>query len=287
MEIYNPELGISSVTMSLGAKPKLLFLYQWFAVLMGLASAVAALAVAGLSFGCYGAAMLLGRIRPLRDAYEYLSRAYDRVLDRLGQKVLQDSRDTPALRLMVSLTLTAVPIFVIQLVLGKPRLLLVIAFYLSLYGLKFQRSVRMFSAKHLEAHRPQGYFSEKYDKVFGRYVEFFLGYLYGDLPELGRTVHVRLHHKENGGPDDNVASSGYDRTSRLHFLWYLSDNIWTTLGLVPFAYFKARGDVKNQRRMFWGITRYFVYFGAVFIYDWRIGILFVIVPLLCMNFIME
>ena len=69
--------------------------------------------------------MLLGKIRPLRDAYQYLSRAYDRVIDRIGQKVLRDSRDTPALRLMVSLTLTAVPILAIQLVLGKPRLLLV------------------------------------------------------------------------------------------------------------------------------------------------------------------
>src|SRR6267378_2658070 len=272
MEIYNPELGTSSMTMSLGAKPKLQFLFQWFAVLMGLASTVAVLPVAALSFGCYGAAMFLGRVRPLRDAYEYLSRAYDRVLDRLGQKVLRDSRDTPALRLMISLSLTVVPIFVIQLVLGKPRLLLAIAFYLSLYGLKFQRVVRMFSAKHLEAHRPQGYFSAKYDKVFGRYVEFFLGYFYGDLPELGRTVHVRLHHKENGGPDDTVANSGYDRTSRLHFLWFLSDNAWTTLGLAPYAYFRARGDVKNQRRMFWGMARYFVYFGAVFLYDWRIGI---------------
>jgi fatty acid desaturase len=270
--------------MRLGAIPKLAS--RWWAVLMALASIAAVSLVGVLSFGLYGAAMLLGRVRPLRDAYQFLSRAYDGFLDRLGQEVLRDSRDTPALRLMVSLSLTAVPIFVIQLVLGKPRLLLAIAFYLSLYGPKFQRSVRVFSAKHLEAHRPQGYFSEKYDKVFGRYVEFFLGYLYGDLPELGRTVHVRLHHKENGGPDDTVANSGYDRTSRLHFLWYLSDNIWTTLGLAPYAYFKARGDEKNRRRMLWGMTRYSVYFGAVFIYDWRIGILFVLVPLLSMNFIM-
>jgi fatty acid desaturase len=255
-------------------------------VLIALAS-IAAVSLVGLvSFGCNGAAVLLARVRPLRDAYQFLSQAYDRFLDRLGQEVLRDSRDIPALRIMVSVSLTAIPIFVIQLLLGKPRLLLAIAFYLSLCGPKFQRSARMFSAKHLEAHRPQGYFSEKYDKVFGRYVEFFLGYLYGDLPELGRTVHVRLHHKENGGPDDSVASSGYDRTNRAHFFWYLSDNIWTALGFVPFAYFRARGDAKNQRRVLWGITRYFVYFGAVFIYDWRIGILFVAVPLLCMNFIM-
>jgi fatty acid desaturase len=285
VEIYNPELGTSSMTMSFGAKPKLIFLFQWFAVLIGLASAVAALPVAALSFGCYGAAMLLGRIRPLREAYQFLSQAYDRVLGRLAQKVLRDSRDTPALRLMVSLSLTAVPIFVIQLVLGKPRLLLVIAFYLSLYGLKFQRFVRMFSASHLEAHRPQGYFSGKYDKLFGRYLEFFLGFLYGNIPELGRTAHVCLHHRENSGPDDTRSTMGYDRTSRLDFLWYLSDNIWTVLGLAPYAYFKAHGDEKNRRRMLGGMARYYAYFAAVFIYDWRIGTLFVLVPILCMNFI--
>ena len=285
MEIDNPGIGAASMAMSFGARPKLLFLFQGFAVLMGLASAVAALPVAAISFGCYGAAMFLGRVRPLRHAYEFLSRTYDRVLDPLGRRVLQDCRDIPALRLMVSLTLTAVPIFVIQLVLGKPRLLLAIAFYLSLYGLKFQRFVRMFSASHVEAHRRQGYFSGKCDKVFGRYLEFFLGYLYGNIPELGRTAHVCLHHRENSGPDDTRNTIGYDRTSRLDFLWYLSDNIWTVLGLAPYAYFRARSDEKNRRRMFWGMARYYTYFGAVFVYDWRIGAMFVLVPLLCMNFI--
>src|SRR5258708_782620 len=173
MLVYNPGLGTSSITMSFGARPKFLVLFQGFAVLMGLASALAALPVAALSFGCHGAVMLLGKVGPLRDGYEFLSRAYDRVLERVGQKVLRDSRDTPALRLMVSLSLTAVPIFVVQLVLGKLRLLLAIAFYLALYGLEFQRFVRMFSASHIEAHRRQGYFSEKFDKVFGRYLEFF------------------------------------------------------------------------------------------------------------------
>jgi fatty acid desaturase len=285
MQVYNPELGTSSITMSFGARPKFLFLFQGFALLMGLASVVAALPVAVLSFGCHGVAMFLGRARALRDSYEFLSRACDRVLDRLGQKVLQDSRDIPALRLMVSLSLTAVPIFVIQLVLGKPRLLLAVAFYLSLYGLRFQRFVRMFSASHVEAHRRQGYFSGKCEKVFGRYLEFFLGYLYGNIPELGRTAHVCLHHKENSGFDDTRNTMGYDRTSRLDFLWYLSDNIWTVLGLAPYAYFKARGDEKNRRRMLSGMASYYAYFGAVFIYDWRIGTIFVLVPILCMNFI--
>jgi len=273
------------MAMSFGANSKLRFLFRLWAVLIGLASTVAVLPVAVLSFGSYGAAIFLGKIRPLRGAYEFLSRAYDRVIERLGKEVLQDPRDTPALRLMVSLSLTAVPILAIQLILGKPRLLLVIAFYLSLYGVKFQRFVRMFSASHVEAHRRHGYFSEKYDKVFGRYLEFFLGYLYGNAPELGRTAHVCLHHRENGGSDDTRNNMGYDRTSRLDFLWYLADNFWTVLGLAPYAYFKAKSDEKNRKRMLWGMARYYAYFAAVFIYDWRIGTMFVLVPLLCMNFI--
>ena len=258
---------------------------RWCGVPIALASTGAISIVALLSFGGYCATMLLGRIRPLRNAYLFLSSAYDRLLDRIGREVLQDSRDMPALRLMVSLSLTAIPIFLIQLVLGKPRLLLAIAFYLALYGLGFQRFVRMFSAKHLEAHRRQGYFSDKYDRVFGRYVEFFLGYLYGNIPELDRTVHVHLHHRENGGYDDTAESRDYDRTSRVDFLWYLSNNIWTVLGIAPYAYFKDRGDEENRRRLLWGMARYYAYFAAVAIYDWRIAIVFVLVPLLCMNFL--
>ena len=271
--------------MSFGADSKLRFLFRWWAGVMGLASAVAALPIAALSLGCDGVEKLLGNVHPLHEAYEFLSGAYDRVIERLGKEVLQDQRDTPALRVMVSLTLTAAPIFAIQLILGRPRLLLVIAFYLSLYGVKFQRFVRMFSASHVEAHRRHGYFSEKYDKVFGRYFEFFLGYLYGNAPELGRTAHVCLHHRENSGPDDTRHNMRYDRTSRIDFLWYLSDNFWTVMGLAPYAYFKARGDEKSCRRMLRGMASYYAYFTAVFIYDWRIGILFVLVPLLCMNFI--
>jgi len=286
MEAVHPEIGAASIAMSFeGGRPKFLLLFQWCAVLLALASVVAALPVAALSFGSHGAARLLGKIPPLRATYEFLSKAYDRIIDRLGQRVLRDSRDTPALRLIVSLTVTAVPIFLVQLIVGKPRLLLVIAFYLSLYGLKFHRFVRMFSASHLEAHRRHGYFSEKYDKVFGRYLEFFLGYFYGNIPELGRTAHVCLHHRENSGYDDTRNTMGYDRTSRLDFVWYLADNIWTVLGIAPYLYFRAKGDEKNRKRMFWGMARYYAFFTAVFVYNWRIGILFVLVPILSMNFI--
>jgi fatty acid desaturase len=283
MEIEGSGIGAASIATTYGAKAKVTL--AWVAVPVALASTAAILLIAALSFAFYGLTTFLGKVPLLRRAYQYFSRLYDRVIDRLGQNVLRDPRDTPALRLMVSLTLTVLPIFIIQLVLKKPQLPLVVAFYLSLYGPKFRRFVRLFSAKHLEAHRRQGYFSEKFNRFFGRYFEFFLGYLYGNVPELDRTVHVRLHHKENGGFDDTAQSRGYDRTSRRDFLWYLSKNIWTVLGTTPYAYFKERGEEENRRRLLRGMAQYYIYFLTVFIYDWRIGALYVLVPLLSMNFI--
>src|SRR5215469_8466953 len=285
MATGNPVSGGAGLALQVGTKPKVFFLYRCWQLFVAIACMFAAAVPAILSFGAYGATQLLEKISPLRAAYDFLSNSYDRALACVAPKVLRDPRDLPALRLMISLTLTVVPIFVAQLILGKPRLLLVIAFYLALYGIKFQRFIRMFSASHLEAHRPQGYFTPRYDKLFGRYLEFFLGYFYGNIPELGRTAHVCLHHRENAGFDDTRHTMGFDRTSRLDFLWYMAGNLWTVLGLAPYFYFKSKGDDKNRRRMLTGMLCYYLYLAAVFLYNWQIGLLFVLVPMLSMNLI--
>src|SRR5580700_7312372 len=90
-------------TLSVGAQFRAAF--RWLAVLTAVASIVAVLLVGAISMGCYAVAALLGKIRPLREAYQYISGLYDRLIGRLGQQILRDARDTPALRLMVSLTL--------------------------------------------------------------------------------------------------------------------------------------------------------------------------------------
>ena len=285
MATGNPVSGGASLALQVGAKPKSLFFTRCWQLFIALASMLAAAPAAVLSFGAYGAVLLLEKVPPLRAAYEFLSNSYDRALARVAPKILRDPRDFPALRLMIALTFSAVPIFIAQLILGKPSLLLAAAFYLALYGVKFQRFIRMFSASHLEAHRPHGYFTPKLDKLFGRYLEFFLGYFYGNIPELGRTAHVCLHHRENAGFDDTRNTMSYDRTNRLDFLWYMADNLWTVLGVAPYAYFKAKGDEKNRRRMLSGMLCYYFYFAAVFLYNWKIGILFVLMPILSMNLI--
>jgi hypothetical protein len=258
---------------------------RWVEALVALASTIAVSLMAVLSFGCYGLALLVGTVGPIRRRYQVLSQGYDRFLDRLGRIVLRDPRDTPALRLMVSLSLSAVPLFMGQLVLAEPNFLLAGAFYLSIYGFGFRRFVRMFSAKHLEAHRRHGYFAARYQRILGRYVEFFLGYFYGNIPELDRTSHVCLHHRENNGFADIAQSINYDHTDIWDFMRYLSTHVWTTLGVSPYRYFRAKGQDRNRRRMAWGMARYYSFFGAIFLYDWRMGVLFVLIPLLCMNYI--
>jgi len=151
--------------------------------------------------------------------------------------------------------------FAVQLVLGKPRPLLAIAFYLSLYGLKAQRSVRMFSAKHLEAHRPQGT-SRTNTLESSPLRRILFGYLYGDLPELGRTVMSVSTIKRT--VDSTIMPLPSPRSNQSAAFPLVSfGQLWTTLGFAPYAYFKARGDEKNRKRMLWGMTRYYIYFGAV------------------------
>lgn len=283
LQVENPAIANNDLRSQGSLKPKIA--WAWIAVPIALASVLAILIVAALSFSAYGIVAVLSKVRPIREAYHYVSGTYDRFIDRLAQKVLRDPRDAPALRLIVSLTVTALPLFVVQLILRKPSLWLAAAFCLSLYGVKFRRFIRLFSAKHLEAHRRQGYFSDKYDRIFGRYFEFFLGFLYGNVPELDRTVHVRLHHKEDGGFDDTVQARAYDRTSRADFFRYLANNVWTVVATAPYAYFRVRGDEQNRKRLLRGMACYYIYFAAVFLYDWRIGCLYILLPLLSMNFI--
>src|SRR5260370_42692640 len=76
------------------AVPKLV-LRSW-AGLMGLASVAAISLVGVLSFGFYGAARLAGTVHPFRGAYQFLSRAYYRFLDRLPPVVPRGPRSTPA-----------------------------------------------------------------------------------------------------------------------------------------------------------------------------------------------
>jgi hypothetical protein len=61
--------------------------------------------------------------------------------------------------------------------------------------------------------------------------------------------------------------------------------MWTVLGLAPYAYFRAHHDGKNLHRMLKGMALYYAYFAAVFLYNWKIGLLYVLIPMLSMNFI--
>ena len=79
--------------MNSRANPRLGF--RWCGVPIALASTVAIALVATLSFGSYGVATALGKVRPLRDAYRFLSGAYDRLVERLRGKFFETPETPP------------------------------------------------------------------------------------------------------------------------------------------------------------------------------------------------
>ena len=281
LELAGP---VAPRVIGIGAKPNILL--RAFAYVVAVASTIAVLVVAVLSIGFYAVVMPLGKVPPLRDAYQFFSRAYDGILAHLGQKILRDPRDIPALRLMVSLTLTVIPICVAQLILGKLSFYLVVAFYLRCMAPSSSASCACLARNIWKRTAARATSRTNTINSSAATSNFSWDIFTANVPELDRTVHVRLHHKENSGPDDTIYTIGFDRTSRLDFLSFLADNTWTVLGIAPCAYFKSRGDDKYLKLMLWGIARYFIFFAAVFLYDWRIGIFYALVPLLSMNFIM-
>src|ERR1700733_2960347 len=70
--------GVATVrpTMSVGAGFRAAF--RWLAVLTAVASIVAVLLVGAISMGCYAVAAVLGKIRPLREAFQFFSGVEER-----------------------------------------------------------------------------------------------------------------------------------------------------------------------------------------------------------------
>jgi len=156
-----------------------------------------------------------------------------------------------------------VPIFLMQLVLGK-RGAAGDRFYLSLYGLKFQRFVRMFQRTHRGA-PAQVLFPG--NGISLRATWNFLGTCMGTFG-TGPDRRTCVSTIERTAADDTRNTMGYDRTSRLDSM-DLSDNIWTVRGWL-LRDFKAHGDEKNRKRMLGGMARYYAT-SSVFNYVGELG----------------
>ena len=272
-------------SFSLRAIPKLLL--RCVSVVTALASVVAILLVAVLSIGCYGAAKLLGKIRPFRDAYQFLSRAYDRFTRSARPKSsarpsrhsrvtdhglpqphgAANFRDPTRFR---ETSASARDRFLSFAVRSQVRAVC--------EDVQRQTSGSAPAAKATSRRNTIGssaatwnFSSDICMGTFRNWIERFTS-----VCTIERTA------------DPTIPSAS---TATIERIGSISFGIFPTTfgrpwGFAPYVYFKERGDEKNRRRMLWGMARYYVFFAAVFIYNWRIGIVYVLGPLLCMNFIM-
>ncbi|XXF78816.1 fatty acid desaturase [Myxococcaceae bacterium GXIMD 01537] len=238
-----------------------------------------------LSFMLEGALQVAHRVPPLRWLLEAGSALLERAATALGRRILDDPRDTPTVSLMLSSTLTVVPVFAAQLAVGELDWRLGLLFLLCLYGPAFRQFVRVFSAKHNEAHRLHGLFAAPYRYVLGRYYEWFLGFFYGNCPELDHTAHVRMHHHENGGPGDPRNSIGLDHSNVAHFLLYFTRSFLSVLPVRSMLHFWQRRAWGPLRRLALGALALLTYETLLFLHDWKVGLVFGVVPFILLNFI--
>ncbi len=217
-------------------------------------------------------------------------RWYHRQVDRLGRRVLVDPRDEPILAAVLSLSLTAVPVFIAQLVLYKLNHLtlniaLLFAFYAFIFGPKLRAFARSFSALHQEGHRNGLKGKSPYQDLAG--TSFFYAWLCvwtGLIPHA--VGHVQNHHRENTGPLDNFGSARYNHANLWHFFCYMvRDVVYQQFMVTPYLYFKQHGRRKQAGIMIKGNIVYLLCLLPVLAYSPAIAFWYMLVPWGASNFI--
>jgi hypothetical protein len=207
-------------------------------------------------------------------------RAAPRLATWPGRYVLADLRDEPVLAVLVRTLGLLVPTVLALVWLGRPHPALAALYLLVLCGPALRHSIEMFSCLHNEGHRRDGFFRVPDLRAF----EWGVGILYGNVPEMVRSAHVRLHHRENGGPDDPQGSSQYDHASLRDCVRFLGrENLAFSSGVAPLLHFWRRRDWRSARRMAAGMITYALFAGALAARDIRLAGLVALVPFLLNN----
>lgn len=225
---------------------------------------------------------VLPGVRPL--SAWWLSR-YHAAVAVLAQRLMVDPRNEPILAAVISLALTALPIFVAQLFLERIEPLLVVAFYAAVFGPNVRAYVRSFSALHQEGHRNGLKGRSPYEAACGSsFFYAFLCVVSGLIPHA--VGHTQQHHRENGSRQDAFASHRYDHTSLWHFLVYMTrDVIYQQFMLTPYLYFRSKGKTTQARIMIKGNLVYLAVLLPVALYSWEMALWYMLVPWGASNFL--
>jgi hypothetical protein len=213
--------------------------------------------------------------------------AIDRVARAVAPRILADERDWPILPVLASITLLAPASVALQLVLigrGVPWLLVCAIHHAVLLGAGGRRFAKVFSIKHNEAHRPKGFFRGPGKRLLRRYTEALSMFFYGNIFGLDYIHHVKVHHAEDGGPDDPQNSYGYDRTNTWDFLHYVGvRHLAVTLGLATPRWLRQHNRVRDARFFTGSVVVFYAFVAVLLWFNWRLAMAVAIGPLLLSN----
>ncbi|MDG9923696.1 MULTISPECIES: fatty acid desaturase [unclassified Pseudomonas] len=213
---------------------------------------------------------------------------YHAQVQRLANRVLKDPRDEPILAAAITLGLTAIPIFIAQLVIVEISWPLVLGFYACVYGPNIRAFVRSFSSMHQEGHKVGGLF--KRASLVEKWTGNSFLYMFFAIP-MGLTphaaAHLQQHHRENAGPLDVYATARYDHANAWHFIVYMVREVmYQQLLVSPYLYFRSKRKPAQMRSMIVGNLLHLALFALLALYSLPIAVLYMLVPWCASNFLM-
>ena len=208
----------------------------------------------------------------------------------LGLKVFRDDRDWFQIYYTLYLAFVLGPACVYMVLYCSPDKCLVQAgvYYVLLYGPRIKIFPQIFGALHTEAHLAwkKTSYTEQFS-FLNRHFEYGFGTLWGHIPELSGTSHVKLHHAQNNSQDDTQSLLGYNRLNGLDYVFkFLPDQFTSNaLNLDAIQYFYKRQNWICLNRVIQG-QLFYACFAAIVIATNPLAAFFLVaVPLSVFNMI--
>jgi hypothetical protein len=257
---------------------------DFLAISFGMAQTLMFLAFAIPAFALWAVLWLLDRVPGFKSLRLFLYRPIGALAEALGRRMLADQRDMPVMHVIVQISLTIIPVFVLQMAMGEFSLALWAIYMTFLLGPKIVQYQRLFSCAHNEGHRVQGFFKTEVHRYTKRYFENFLGHLFGEVQGNVGQGHVRVHHVEDAGYEDVQCIAHYNRTNPLDFMRFIGrENLLNNSGISLLDYFRTKGREKQFLEVRNGALLHLGFLAAVAVVDWRIALAYVLVPKLMFN----
>ncbi|MFZ5724684.1 MAG: DUF2306 domain-containing protein [Pseudomonadota bacterium] len=257
---------------------------DFLALTLGAVQLLAFVAVAAPAMLLGGLLRLLDRVPGLRALRALAYRPVGALAEALGRRLLADPRDMPVMHVIVQVSLTVIPLFLVQLAIGEFSWILWSLYLLFMVGPRMMQYQRLFSCAHNEGHRPQGYFRKEVHRYGKRYFENFLGQLFGEVQGNVHRGHVQVHHVEDAGYEDVQCMAHYDRTSLVDFAKFVGrENLLNNAGISLLDYFRGKGKAQQFIDVRNGSALHLAFLALVALFDWQIALAYVLFPKILFN----